>query len=50
MGSNRQLQVLSEGGLMGHRIRRSDFLDYASYLDAIGGADSRIVWDEDDGN
>jgi len=34
------------------RIRRADFPNYQSYLDAIcapiGGADSHIVWDEDE--
>jgi hypothetical protein len=34
------------------QIRRSDYPDYMSYLDAIcapiGGADSHIVWDEDE--
>ncbi|HZK73735.1 MAG TPA: hypothetical protein VFD88_07020 [Clostridia bacterium] len=34
------------------QIRRADYPDYWSYLDAIcepiGGADSHIVWDEDE--
>jgi hypothetical protein len=34
------------------QIRRVDYPDYASYIDAIaepiGGADSHIVWDEDE--
>ncbi|MFI5281845.1 MAG: hypothetical protein ACHQ0J_01790 [Candidatus Dormibacterales bacterium] len=35
------------------QIRRSEYPDYMSYLDAIaapvGGVDSHVVWDEDEG-
>ena len=34
------------------QVKRSDYPDYMTYLDAIcepiGGADSHIVWDEDE--
>lgn len=34
------------------QIRRSDYADYMTYLDAIfapvGGVDSHVVWDEDE--
>jgi hypothetical protein len=37
---------------MAVQIKRSDYPDYMSYLDAvaapIGGVDSHVVWDEDE--
>jgi hypothetical protein len=37
---------------MSVQIRRADFADYWSYLDAVaapvGGCDSHVVWDEDE--